>query len=119
MKHNDRLLFACVFFAFASGIFAQQKTALESFRVADGLKAVLWAGTDLIHSPVAMDVDARGRVWVTEDLQHSGVKNASHARIKILADSNNYALADTVKIFGPTFSSKPMGISVFYNVVVF
>ena len=118
MKHNDRLLFACVFIAFASGIFAQQKTALESFRVADGLKAVLWAGTDLIHSPVAMDVDARGRVWVTEDLQHSGVKNASHARIKILADSNNDGRADTVKVFGPTFSSKPMGISVFDNVVV-
>lgn len=96
---------------------ADQETMLESFSVAPGLEACLWAGTEMVHSPVAMDVDARGRVWVTEDLQGSGVKGP-HARIKILEDTDHDGRADTVKIFGPTFSSKPMGLSVFDNVVV-
>ncbi|MDH3583264.1 MAG: DUF1080 domain-containing protein, partial [Phycisphaerae bacterium] len=113
-----QLLFACLSVAVASELVAQQGTALDSFHVDGKLKATLWAGTDMIHSPVAMDVDARGRVWVTEDLQRSGKKNVPHARIKILSDSDNDGRADTVKIFGPTFSSKPMGISVFDNVVV-
>ena len=90
---------------------------LESFTVAPGLEAKLWAGTELLHSPVAMDVDARGRVWVTEDLQGSGEKD-THARIKILEDSDRDGKADSVKEFGPTFSSKPMGISVFDNKIV-
>jgi putative membrane-bound dehydrogenase-like protein len=96
---------------------ADQQTMVESFTLAPGLEASLWAGTDLIHSPLAMDVDARGRVWVTEDLQNSGEKGP-HARIKILEDTDHDGKADLVKIFGPTFSSKPMGISVFDNVVV-
>jgi putative membrane-bound dehydrogenase-like protein len=96
---------------------ADQQTMLESFTLASGLEAKLWAGTDLIHSPVAMDVDARGRVWVTEDLQNSGEKGP-HARIKILEDTDLDGKADSVKIFGPTFNSKPMGISVFDNVIV-
>jgi putative membrane-bound dehydrogenase-like protein len=94
-----------------------QQTMLESFTMAPGLEAVLWAGTDLIHSPVAMDVDAKGRVWVTEDLQKSGEKGP-HARIKILADTDHDGRADSVKIFGPAYGSKPMGISVYDNVVV-
>lgn len=90
---------------------------LESLTVASGLEAKLWAGTDLVHSPVAMDVDAQGRVWVTEDLQGSE-QNGPHARIKILEDTDRDGRADSVKEFGPTFSSKPMGISVFDNKIV-
>ena len=112
------LLAACVAWTVGASLRAQQETMLESFEVTEGLKAVLWAGTDLIHSPVAMDVDARGRVWVTEDLQRSGKKKAPHARIKILSDEDGDGRADTAKIFGPSYGSKPMGISVFDNVIV-
>ena len=55
--------------ALTLGAAADQQTMLESFSVAPGLEARLWAGTDLCHSPIAMDVDSKGRVWVTEDLQ--------------------------------------------------
>ena len=96
---------------------ADQRTMLDSFTIAPGLEATLWAGTDLIHSPVAMDVDAKGRIWVVEDLQKAGVKGP-HARIKILDDTDDDGKADSVKIFGPTFSSKPLGIAVFDNVIV-
>ncbi len=90
---------------------------LDNFTVAPGLEAQLWAGTDMIHSPTAIDVDAKGRLWVAEDLHKSGTAGP-HSRIKILADTNNDGKADSVKIFGPTFSSKPLGISVFDNVIV-
>ncbi|MGB1260125.1 MAG: PVC-type heme-binding CxxCH protein [Akkermansiaceae bacterium] len=96
---------------------ADQQTMLKDFTVAPGLEAKLWAGTDMVHSPTAIDVDAKGRLWVTEDLQKSGEKGP-HSRIKILADTNNDGKADSVKIFGPTFGSKPLGISVFDNVIV-
>jgi putative membrane-bound dehydrogenase-like protein len=114
MKLYPYILFNALLGSF---VVAEQKTMLESFTVAPGLEAKLWAGTDLLHSPVAMDVDARGRVWVTEDLQGSGEKDA-HARIKILEDTDRDGKADSVKEFGPTFSSKPMGISVFDNKIV-
>ena len=114
MKFPPSLLFSILL---GNLVVAEQKTMLESFTVAPGLEAKLWAGTELLHSPVAMDVDARGRVWVTEDLQGSGEKD-THARIKILEDSDRDGKADSVKEFGPTFSSKPMGISVFDNKIV-
>ncbi|HAN82302.1 MAG TPA: dehydrogenase, partial [Verrucomicrobiales bacterium] len=114
MKFPPSLLFSILL---GNLVVAEQKTMLESFTVAPGLEAKLWAGTELLHSPVAMDVDARGRVWVTEDLQGSGEKD-THARIKILEDTDRDGKADLVKEFGPTFSSKPMGISVFDNKIV-
>jgi len=90
---------------------------LDSFSTANGLEAKLWAGTEMVNSPTAIDVDHRGRLWVAEDLQKSG-KKGPHSQIKILEDTNNDGKADSVKIFGPTFSSKPLGISVFDNVIV-
>ncbi len=114
MKNISKTL---LFFSLGILTHADQKTMLESFNTTKGLEAKLWAGTDMIHSPVAIDVDARGRVWAVEDLQKSGVKGP-HARIKILEDTNNDGKADSVKIFGPTFPSKPQGIAVFDNVIV-
>ncbi|MDF1811613.1 MAG: DUF1080 domain-containing protein [Verrucomicrobiales bacterium] len=110
-------LFLSNFFAGPAG--ADDEALLKNFTVAPGLEATLWAGTDLIHSPVAMDVDAKGRLWVTEDLQQdrSGPQGP-HSRIKILADTDNDGRADSAKLFGPTFDSKPLGISVFDNVIV-
>ncbi len=111
------LLLVALFHLLWSASADDQETMLESFTVAPGLEAKLWAGTDLIHSPVAIAVDAKGRVWATEDLQHSGDESA-HARIKILEDTDQDGKADSVKVFGPTFDSKPLGISVFDNVIV-
>ncbi|MDF1753384.1 MAG: DUF1080 domain-containing protein [Verrucomicrobiales bacterium] len=118
-SRNARLFaffLSTVFTGFAT---ADDEALLKNFTVAPGLEATLWADTDLIHSPVAMDVDAKGRLWVAEDLQEdrSGPKGP-HSQIKILADTNNDGRADSAKLFGPTFDSKPLGISVFDNVIV-
>ncbi|MFT5905712.1 MAG: hypothetical protein ACI9E1_001312 [Cryomorphaceae bacterium] len=89
-----------------------QQTMLGAFTVSPGLEAKIWAETYLIHSPVAIDVDVKGRLWVIEDLQRSGEKRP-HARIKILEDTDDDGSADSVKVSGPAFGSKLLGISVF------
>ena len=113
-----RSLLTCLCLTSTVSLASPQIDVLDSFAVNEGLKAVLWADSNLVHSPIAMDVDAQGRVWVTEDLQHSGIKGAPHARIQILEDSDLDGKADKVSSFGPTFRSKPMGITVFDNRIV-
>ncbi|MFN3381214.1 MAG: hypothetical protein ACK41O_17275, partial [Runella zeae] len=34
--------------------------------VPEDLEATLWATTPLFHNPTNMDIDAKGRVWITE-----------------------------------------------------
>ena len=97
---------------------AQLATALDHFTIHDGLKASLWADNDLLDSPVAIDADAQGRLWVVEDLSKSGKKGQPHARIAILSDTDGDGKADHRSEFGPTFGSKPLGIAVFDNVIV-
>ena len=80
------------------------------------LKIELYAKSPMIYSPVAMDIDSKGRVWVTEDL--AGLNKKVRGRISILEDTNNDGKADKAHEFGPTFDSIPMGIAVFDNVIV-
>ncbi|MCM8524991.1 MAG: c-type cytochrome [Lentisphaeraceae bacterium] len=80
------------------------------------LKIEVFAKSPMIYSPVAMDVDTKGRVWVTEDL--AGLNKKVRGRITILEDSDNDGKADKAHEFGPTFKSIPMGIAVFDNVIV-
>ena len=39
---------------------------VEAFELDSKLKIEVWAQSPLIYSPVAMDCDAQGRLWVTE-----------------------------------------------------
>jgi hypothetical protein len=63
---------------------------VESFEfdetVGQDLKLELWAQSPMIHSPVAMDVDPKGRLWVVEDLLKSD-KQKPGARSRILVRS--------------------------------
>ncbi|MDP6929744.1 MAG: hypothetical protein QF412_08595, partial [Planctomycetota bacterium] len=40
------------------------------FTVADGLKVTLWSRSPQFHNPTAIDVDHRGRLWVTEAVDY-------------------------------------------------
>ncbi len=40
------------------------------FEVPKGLEVTLWAETPQLYNPTAIDVDERGRVWVTEAVNH-------------------------------------------------
>jgi len=92
----------------------------RKLKPADGLEATLWASEPLVNNPTNMDVDARGRVWVTEGLNYrlhrprnSGFKKQDEAdRIKILEDTDGDGKADKVTVFADKIFPVPMGLAV-------
>lgn len=87
---------------------------------AEGLEATLWASEPLVNNPTNMDVDSRGRVWVTEGLNYrlhrarnTGLKKIDDAdRIKILEDTDGDGKADKVTVFADKIFPVPMGLAV-------
>jgi len=78
----------------------------ERFVVADGLEVTLWAESPQLFNPTAMDVDARGRVWVAEavnyrrwDGRNPGREHAGGDRVVILEDTDGDGSADASKVF--------------------
>src|SRR5581483_3080379 len=47
---------------------------VKSFKVARGLEATLWATEPGMVNPTNMDIDERGRIWVTEAANYRGSK---------------------------------------------
>ncbi len=87
---------------------------------ADGLVAKLWAAEPMVHNPTNMDVDSRGRVWITEGLNYrlgkarnAGLGKVDEAdRIKILEDTDGDGRADKVTVFADRIYPVPMGLAV-------
>ncbi len=93
---------------------------LGSFEVPEGLDATLWAESPSLFNPTAMDVDARGRVWVTEAVnyrQWGGRNPGKHFdggdRVVILEDTDGDGVCDASKVFvqDPDLTA-PLGIAV-------
>ena len=93
---------------------------LSSFEVPEGLDATLWAESPSLFNPTAMDVDARGRVWVTEAVnyrQWGGRNPGKHFdggdRVVILEDTDGDGVCDASKVFvqDPDLTA-PLGIAV-------
>mgnify|MGYP003633952947 CR=1 FL=1 len=85
------------------------------------LKIEVWAESPLIFTPVAMDVDARGRIWCTEGLDYSVNKRIEAGQsIIVLEDSNLDGKADSSHVFvtEPDIRHAPLGIAVFDNQIV-
>lgn len=87
-------------------------------KLADGLEATLWAAEPMVVNPTTIDVDSRGRVWVTEGLNYRPTRNPKFERIdgadaiKILEDSDGDGKADTVTVFADSIFPVPMGIAI-------
>lgn len=101
---------------------AEESVIIEpgEFEVKDGLKVEMWASYPMVHSPVAMDTDTEGRLWVVEDWHGRKLKDgkSGQGNIVILKDSDHDGKADKAHDFGPRFSSIPLGITLFDNVIV-
>ena len=100
-----------------------QVSAPESARrlkAAPGLEATLWASEPMLANPTNIDIDSRGRVWVTEGLNYrlSRGRNGRFHRdetadkIKILEDTDGDGKADKVTVFADRIFPVPMGIAV-------
>jgi putative membrane-bound dehydrogenase-like protein len=114
------------FFAFLAAAAiapAQQPTHVppEAFDVPAGLEVTVWATSPLLQNPTNMDVDHRGRIWVTEGVNYRGKARRRPAgdRVMVLEDRDGDGVAETSTVFvqEPALVS-PLGIAVFDNVVV-
>ncbi|GAB3770680.1 hypothetical protein GCM10028818_08470 [Spirosoma horti] len=91
------------------------------------LEATLWAEAPMFYNPTNMDIDARGRVWITEAVNYRKFNNKAESRldhpegerIVILEDTNGDGKADDSKVFvtDPELVS-PLGIAVIGNKVI-
>ncbi|SKC11198.1 PVC-type heme-binding CxxCH protein [Dyadobacter psychrophilus] len=96
--------------------------------VPDDLEATLWAEAPMLYNPTNMDIDAKGRVWVTEavnyrDFNTKPAERLSHKqkgdRIMILEDKNGDGKAESSKVFTEdTLLTAPLGIAVIGNKII-
>lgn len=94
--------------------------------VPEDLEVSLWASSPLFHNPTNMDVDARGRVWLTEAVNYRDFRNAdghlvrkAGDRVVILEDQDGDGKADTSQVFVQDEDLRsPLGIAVVGNQVV-
>src|SRR6478672_1704679 len=93
----------------------------------EDLEATLWAESPMFYNPTNMDVDSKGRIWVTEAVNYRNFNNDStkflhHAqgdRIIILEDTDGDGKADSSKVFVEDRDLlSPVGIAVIGNKVV-
>lgn len=110
-----------------SGSARQAEEPNGSFRIADGLEIALWAESPMFFNPTNIDVDARGRVWVSEAVNYRAFNTAKLAplthdegdRIVILEDTNHDGRADSATVFvqDPDLRA-PLGLAVIGRQVV-
>ncbi len=100
------------------------ENALRGLDIADGLEVTSFAAEPMLQNPTNMDVDDRGRVWITEAYNYrpsfnGNPTNALGDRIIILEDTDGDGHADTTKVFyqGPEINA-PLGIAVLGNRVI-
>lgn len=96
--------------------------------VPDDLEATLWAETPMLHNPTNMDVDYKGRIWITEAVDYRNfntkpgerVNNEQKGdRVVILEDTDGDGKADKSKVFVQDKDLvAPLGIAVIGNKVI-
>jgi putative membrane-bound dehydrogenase-like protein len=96
--------------------------SLKDFTVAQGLEVTLFASEPLVRNPTDMDIDERGRVWITEGVNYRssfqpwGVLQPAGDRVIILEDTDGDGVADKATTFyqGPEINAA-LGICVLGN----
>lgn len=93
----------------------------------EDLEVTLWAESPQFFNPTNMDVDAKGRIWVTEALNYRLFRNDPEKfkhhdkgdRVVILEDTDGDGKADNSKVFVQDEDlTAPLGISVIGNKVI-
>ena len=133
LRHTALLLSAALSFA-ADGSFAANpagvgpeaaRESVRKFAVADGLEASLFASEPMVRNPTDMDIDERGRIWITEGVNYRstfqkwGILQPAGDRIVILEDTNGDGVADKETVFyqDPSINAA-LGVCVLGNKVI-
>ena len=98
------------------------RESLNGFTVPDGLEVTLFASEPMVRNPTDMDIDERGRVWITEGVNYRssfqpwGILQPQGDRIVVLEDTDGDELADKATTFyqGPEINAA-LGICVLGN----
>ncbi|HEX6639161.1 MAG TPA: PVC-type heme-binding CxxCH protein, partial [Steroidobacteraceae bacterium] len=94
---------------------------LDIFTVPKDLEVTLWAKSPMLRNPTNIDIDAAGRIWVTEGVNYRrhATRDPKGDRVVILEDADHDGRADksTVFVQEPTLVA-PLGMSVIDNQVI-
>lgn len=91
------------------------------------LEVTLWAESPMLYNPTNMDIDLKGRVWVTEAVNYRNFNNKPSTRLNhpegervvILEDTDQDGKADKSTVFvQDTALVSPLGIAVIGNKVI-
>ncbi len=103
------------------------KTSLDnSFSVPEGWQVTVWAESPDLYNPTNIDVDEKGRIWVTEAVNYRNFNNTPEHhlhfekgdRVMILEDTDGDGVSDTSKVFVEDEDLvAPLGIAVVGNKV--
>lgn len=98
-----------------------QAVPLALLSIADEFDVTIWAQAPLVRNPTNIDIDAQGRVWVTEGVnyrRHFG-RDPAGDRVVIIEDSDGDGLADrsTPFVQEPGLIA-PLGMAVIDNQIV-
>ncbi|MDX2248131.1 MAG: c-type cytochrome [Bacteroidia bacterium] len=137
----DKKLLLCFAVAIFSGCSDPRPVAIEHiplqlniqpssdslFFLPEDLEITLWAESPQLFNPTNLDVDARGRLWVTEAVNYRDFNNSpeNHLhfgegdRVMILEDTNGDGKCDLSKVFVQDKDLvAPLGIAVIGNQVI-
>lgn len=104
MKTVAQLVILCLALSSCNQEHLYQHITTDEFILEDGFQIELVAAEPLLNSPMALDFDDQGRIWVAEmpgymrDIDGSD-EYAPDGRIVILEDTNNDGLMDQRTIF--------------------
>ena len=94
---------------------------LSMFALPDDLEITVWARAPLFRNPTNMDIDAQGRIWVTEAMNYRRNQNRDSAgdRVMVLEDTDGDGQADKSWAFiqDPALLA-PLGVAVIDNQII-
>ena len=102
------------------------KRTLKNFTVAPGLEVSLFASEPMLRNPTDMDIDERGRVWITEGVNYRstfqpwGILQPAGDKVVVLEDTTGSGKADKQTVFSarrPDINAA-LGICVLGNKVI-
>ncbi|MEZ5383990.1 MAG: c-type cytochrome [Prosthecobacter sp.] len=91
-----------------------------AFKVPEGLEITVWATSPQLFNPANMDVDAAGRIWVTEGVNYRRHSGRSHEGdcVRVLQDTDGDGKCDSSHVFVREKELEcPLGVAVFDNVI--
>ncbi len=94
---------------------------VAGFAVPEGFELTVWAQAPQLRNPTNMDVDYKGRIWVTEGVNYRAheKRDKDGDRVVVLEDTDGDGVADSSHVFvqEPDLVA-PLGIAVLDNRII-